>query len=253
MAALGLPVREPLGAAAATSLPTLARRSWIPTALLAAAALLLAVRRLDGALTIPLSFGGAVLCGIALVVVAAVCRFAAGRAAAEPGNRRDRVLRAVPTIATTAAAAALSLGGTSAAALVGLWLPIAVGESIRLWGRDVAGGAGNWRRIIARPASSRRICQQVTRFIDAAGRDVIEGTAVARFSAGQRTASVHLAFCPPFARSPEIACGAAADVAADVKLVQSLAYAARFDVKLSAVSAESLEVPVSFSARCTTT
>jgi hypothetical protein len=90
----------------------------------------------------------------------------------------------------------------------------------------------------------------LTRFSDAAGRDVVEGTAVARFAAGQRTASIHLSFCPPFERTPDIACGAAGDVAAEVKVVQSLAYAARFDVKLATPSAVAIDVPVSFSARC---
>jgi hypothetical protein len=252
MAALGLPVRKlPANDSPRTAI-VIDWQAWVPAAILWVAALLLVVRRLDGALRIPLSFGGAAMCGLALAVAAAGCRFAARRADDDSTSRRGRLLRAAGAIAAVAAAAALSLGGTSAEALVALWLPIALGELARFgpWERGARGG--DWSEFVARPASSRRLCQQVTRFIDAAGREVVEGTAVARFAPGQRTTSIHLAFCPPLARTPEIACRAAADVAAEVKVAQCVAYAARFDVKLAAVAAVPLEVPVSFSARCPT-
>lgn len=251
MAAFGFPAREPFRSPAATSSAWRDAGRWIPSLCLSGGALFLVARRASGALRFPLTAGDALVCATALVVLAAICRGAAVRGAAASPRFVDLLVRFSPTAAVVAIAWALSLPGTSPAALVTLWCLTAAGEIAWFAWSNLVAPLDGLKKWTAAATPTRRIRQQLTRFSDAAGRDVVEGTAVARFAPGQRTASIHLAFCPPFEHAPEIACGAAGDVAAEVKVVQSLAYAARFDVKLASASAAAIDVPVSFSARCT--
>jgi len=250
MAALGLPMREAMPRVARSHEGGDGLRVWIVPALFAATAALLALRRLDGALRIPLQPATAVLCGLTAIAIVGAWRLTVGkrreRAVAERASLKAHGLLTAALVVT---AAALSLPGSKSATLVGLWLPTAAAAVLVWSSRKVDGPAKT--KWIAPPASNpaRRMSQQISRFTDAAGRDVIEGTTVARFAAGQRTVSVHLAFCPPFAQAPEMACGIASEHAGEIKTAQCLAYAARFDVKLSNVAATSLDVPISFSAR----
>ena len=78
------------------------------------------------------------------------------------------------------------------------------------------------------------VWQQISRVYDAEGTDVLRGTLRAFLAAGQRTAHVHLAFCPPFARLPQFDFRQSAGPASRVKLGQLLPYGVRLDVKLDA-------------------
>lgn len=234
----------------------------IPTAPVVATAALLVWRRSAGALTVPLDGPTAALCGLALASLDVAARTAARRMFAGydvvlPGLLQI-ALNLAPLVrgaAIAVAAVALTLPGTKPASVALLWVPVAASLLIgayRRFGARIDEQATSPRLMVHEPpvAPARRLRNQTTRFVDAAGRDVIEGAAVAEFAPGQRLVSLHLAFCPPFAQAPEIACGVASEAAAEVKVVQALAYAARFDVKLAAVAATPQEVPVSFSARC---
>lgn len=235
----------------------------IPTLVVVAAAVLLTWRRSVGALTTPPDAPVAAGCAVALLGIDAARRIAmrrlfAGHDVELPGFWSS-AMELAPLLhwaAVAATATSLTLPETKPSATALLWIPAVVSSALglyRLFAASKQERAPLPRLAVHEPAaggSVRRLRNQTTRFIDAAGRDVIEGTAVAEFAPGQRVASLHLAFCPPFARTPEIASGVASEAAAEVKVVQALAYAARFDVKLSTVAATSLEVPISFSARC---
>jgi hypothetical protein len=80
--------------------------------------------------------------------------------------------------------------------------------------------------------AAEQILQQLTRSRTADGCQVIHGTLVAEFVPGERTATLHVAFCPPFERLPQVE--AAADDC-DVKVVQVLHQGARLDVRLGRV------------------
>jgi hypothetical protein len=67
-------------------------------------------------------------------------------------------------------------------------------------------------------------------------------------AAGERSASVHLAFCPPFARAPRVELVQSDGPAARIKTVQVLPYGARFDLGFSAPAAEGDAVLLQFSA-----
>jgi len=78
------------------------------------------------------------------------------------------------------------------------------------------------------------IVQQLYRLRDEQGQEVIYGTVRADFVAEQRTAIVHVGFCPPLAYLPEIEAEALpGGAAAKIKVAQSLAHGARLDVRLS--------------------
>jgi hypothetical protein len=82
-------------------------------------------------------------------------------------------------------------------------------------------------------AAGEQVLQQLTRFRTAGGYEAIRGTLLAEFAVGQREASVHVAFCPPFERLPEVEAHAGDDSAADVKVTQRLHHGAQLDVRLA--------------------
>lgn len=181
-------------------------------------------------------------------------------------------------------AAALASGGFAMAVVCGLWLPVAVSEA--LWMVIIlrptvlrrylpAAGGSAWERLAAhalrslppardpRPAPADRslgmdggehqpldadVLQQLTRRQTTEGNDRLQGLLRVKFAAGQRTASVHVAFCPPFARLPELKCEPIAGPDARIKLIQQLVHGARWDVKLSREAQQPVDVLLEFSA-----
>ena len=69
------------------------------------------------------------------------------------------------------------------------------------------------------------------------------------FAAGQRTGSMHVAFCPPFAATPELAVEQIDGPEVRIKTAQLLPYGARLDLKLAAAAEEPTAVLLQFSAR----
>jgi hypothetical protein len=98
--------------------------------------------------------------------------------------------------------------------------------------------------------AGEQLLQQVTRTATAAGADVLRATLFAEFPAGSRTASVHVAFCPPFVCLPQAEFHQASGPSARIKLAQLLAHGARFDVKLSSAAAQRESVCIVLTAEC---
>lgn len=73
-----------------------------------------------------------------------------------------------------------------------------------------------------------RVLQQLTRSRTIGGQDVIHGTLLAEFAAGERSVTLYVAFCPPFERLPQIDI----ESSVDAKLVQSLHNGAQIEVRL---------------------
>jgi hypothetical protein len=88
-----------------------------------------------------------------------------------------------------------------------------------------------------------RVLQQITRSRTALGTETIAGTVVAEFAAGERTATVHVAFCPPFEERPTIAVEAADG---EAKVTQLLHHGARIEVRLPRESANPKAAAVEF-------
>jgi hypothetical protein len=76
------------------------------------------------------------------------------------------------------------------------------------------------------------------------GSESIRAVLSPRLSLGQRTIILHLAFCPPFAQTPEIEFEQESGPAARIKLGQSLPYGARLDVKLQSPADDSTTLAI---------
>ncbi|MEN6407380.1 MAG: hypothetical protein ABFC77_13035 [Thermoguttaceae bacterium] len=93
------------------------------------------------------------------------------------------------------------------------------------------------------------VTQQLTRCQTVDGADQFSGWLRARFAAGQRTAGVHVAFCPPFAAMPELEAEQIDGPDARIKTSQLWPYGARLDIKLSAPAEEPTDVLLQFLAK----
>ena len=93
------------------------------------------------------------------------------------------------------------------------------------------------------------VSQQLTRSQAADGADELSGWLRLAFAAGQRTGSIHVAFCPPFATVPELELEQLDGPEARIKTAQLLAYGVRLDLKLAAAAEEPASVLLQFSAR----
>ncbi len=91
--------------------------------------------------------------------------------------------------------------------------------------------------------------QEIVRLKDPAAGTVIQGRLRVPFEAGQRTGSVHVAFCPPLQTVPSVAVELLSGPAATVKVGVSLVQGARFDVRLEQASHEATAVLLAFFAQ----
>jgi hypothetical protein len=98
-------------------------------------------------------------------------------------------------------------------------------------------------------AESGTLLQQLSRSRDAAGRESVHGTLVAEFASGERTSTLHIAFCPPFELLPQVEVEIAEGPDASVKVAQVLHNGARLEVRLAQPAAESATVGLEFAAR----
>lgn len=96
---------------------------------------------------------------------------------------------------------------------------------------------------------SEDIVQQLTRRHAADGMEELSGWLRVPVSPGQRTVSAHVAFCPPFCETPEVAVEQLDGPESRIKTGQRLPYGARIDLKLTSPAEEAATVLLQFSAR----
>ncbi len=240
--------------------------------LLVALGLLLVWRRAVGALESPLPVPALLAAGILFSGLAAAARLPrqvlGGEASA---RRRFRFAALLPTAALAMLGCALTLPGTSAPGLVALWGLVALEEAwawgglVRKQGPRSAGSAPAEpdAAAVTEPAvplpvppatpdaaslPDDDVLQQFTRSRDASGAERLAGWLRVGFAPGQRTESVHVAFCPPFERTPHLNVEQSAGPAVRVKTAQLLPYGARLDLKLGATAGEFEWVLLEFTA-----
>ena len=227
-------------------------------ALQAAVSLVLMQRRLAGALVDP---GPIALLAAGLVAVAlAAAPRTLARAIHLPLDSAwiQGAVWFLPTVALLLAMLALSVPSAALGAVAVIWAA-AISAEAWFWTPILREGSNRLRRNpqLAEPALRRaesqramkpvesgtnsrktaapldpHVWQQTSRAYEAEGADVLRGTLRASLAVGQRTAHVHLAFCPPFARLPQFDYRQTDGPAARVKLGQLLPYGVRLDVKL---------------------
>ena len=93
------------------------------------------------------------------------------------------------------------------------------------------------------------ITQWMTRQTRPAGGEHLEGGVRATFAAGQRSASVHVPFTPPFAAVPLVDCEIVGDESARWKVSVVYSYGMRIELKRNE-SREPAEIELAYSATC---
>jgi len=255
--------------------------------LLSAAAVLVGWRRLAGALSSPLE--PPVLLAAGAMVAAAALGARLPWRLGPKAARRSRPSWAQSLVLSASVlvlGASLSLPGTAASGLVALWAVLAAEELWAwrplLWPRLRRGSSPATRSerrlrwgdsctvapevaVQLPPQQSagvavqlppqqtdvppEEVLQQLTRSQAADGSEQLSGWLRIAFAAGQRTGSVHVAFCPPFARTPELVVEQLAGPEARIKTAQLLPYGVRLDLKLNAAGEQAASVLLQFSAQ----
>ena len=95
------------------------------------------------------------------------------------------------------------------------------------------------------------LLQQLTRSQAPDGSEQLWGWLRTSFAAGQRTASIHVAFCPPFVKTPQLTVEQLDGPPTRIKEAQLLPHGTRLDLKLAAAAEKTDSVLLQFSARST--
>ena len=104
---------------------------------------------------------------------------------------------------------------------------------------------------ITEEPSAGMITQRMTRQTLPDGVEQLEGCVRVPFVAGQRAASVHVPFSPPFAAVPQVECEVTGNEAARWKLSVLYPYGMRIEIKRGA-SEDAAEIELAYSAICET-
>ena len=219
---------------------------------MAAVAVTLVARRCSGALESPLP--GAWLPAVGVVAASAmlVARMLLARAFPHGMTRRLQVtLLFVPPALLVAIGAALSLPGAGSGSLAAFWSVLLAEEA---WSFRHAAAAlrESKPRVPQKKPAPRRLpepdaldgtlTQQLTRVLTADGTETLSGRVRLVFAEGQRVLSAHVAFCPPFVRTPQFEFRQASGPSARVKLGQLLPYGARLELKLTVPGPATVEL-----------
>jgi hypothetical protein len=96
------------------------------------------------------------------------------------------------------------------------------------------------------------VLQHWTRRKSAGGEEELAGWVRMPVAAGQRNGNVHVAFCPPFSRVPELAVAQVDGPEARIKTAQLFPYGVRLDLKLAAAAPQPGSVLVYLNAKVPT-
>ena len=243
-------------------------------AIFAAIGGLFLIRRLTGALSANLSPQSMLLLALAAAATLASSRIAWRRnfplETPEDLSTTDRVLGWASSTALVLLAVGSCYPGNQTTDWL-IWLPLLVAD--QFWRQNFFDAGEPWvpseEDEIELPTSPtvaltntpqrdstklKNIVQQIFREQDEQGHDIIYGTVRADFVAGQRTAVVHVGFCPPLAYLPEIEAEALPDSLlqnspAKIKVVQALAHGTRLDIRLPKAATDDGQLWIDLAAR----
>ncbi len=243
--------------------------------LLAFAALVVAWRRLAGGLAQPLPTAGLAVAGLAAATAAAAASLLVR--SDDRGGSPPWLGRGLPwagLVSLSILGASLAVPRTPSLGLAVLWTTLLAGATCVLWkpaprpaeqpptrapaARPAAEGLRYDPPQNPQPSSlaflgmevaAEDVVQQLTRSHGADGSDVLAGWLRVDLATGQRIANLHVAFCPPFEHTPQLAVEQLGGPPARIKTTQLLPYGARFDLKLDQVHASPSSVLLRFAAR----
>jgi hypothetical protein len=214
-------------------------------AVVAVLGLVLLVRRSQGAAYRPLPGASLAAAACGLAMFALLLRHYWSRSSTGPLGNRWMLGYFAPLAAIGLWAIALTPTASWTGQLT-FWI-IIFGEEV--YSANLMKSSGRWRSAgqistvhlggrQPAPESPRdrldpRTVQQFTRWRHADGREHISGRARVDFGPGTRTATLHLAFCPPFDQTPEVHFEQSCGPDASIVLGRAMAHGARLEVQLS--------------------
>jgi hypothetical protein len=237
--------------------------------LLGAAVIFVAWRRLAGALAEPPDPPLLLAIGVVGAALAALFRFYSRLHSSFFTLHPSSLL---PTAALATLAAALTFAATPLPVRLAFWGLLIVEEAWTFRPRRATASATK-AALVAKPAviaagdlpgsvvvarsdelpmasaPASEVVQQLTRSQAADGSELLTGYLRLAFAPLQRTASTHVAFCPPFMSTPRLEIQQREGPPARVKTAQLLPYGARLDLKLAAAAEKPLAVVLQFTAR----
>jgi hypothetical protein len=245
---------EATGQPAATtewSLSQIARGALVfGLALATSLSVLLLARRVTAAFDAVLSGLTVVTIGFVLAAVASGFRISWSRCFRGFGRPAMLVAQLVlPTVCVLGVAISLTLPETSAAALACLWTVLVFEEGL-WWQRALRGARGrndpsDRPATVGEPAEINHgdaeppdlpanVTQQITRSRNDNGADIVSGVIRADFAPGERTTSLHLAFCPPLDDEPEVTVHQLEGPAVAINVRQTETFGTRLELRLTA-------------------
>jgi hypothetical protein len=224
---------------------------------IAATGLLLIARRLSGAVTLNLPPLQLVMTAIIAALVILGGRVVWRQVDGGPSEReRERVFGWSGSAAIVLLGIGCSLGGRLADWAV--WLPLVAVDQWQLrWFFRAGGGDGAGLELgdaVAGGGTGDAIAgfmelQRVVRVREEDGTEAIQAMLRAEFVAGQRQATLHVAFCPPLERVPVIEVETVDGAEAELKVAQAYCHGARVEVRLTEPAEEDCAVAVELFAR----
>jgi hypothetical protein len=237
--------------------------AWTALVAFVVVAVLLAVRRLAGAIAHPIP--GPMLfplaTGIAMASVLVRLWLIPQTRSPARGSTGDWLVLAVPSLALVVLLVALFTPGTSLPAALAALLFAAVIEGL-FW-RHIAVMLRP-RETASRPSPEivperveefgeeesypPNLLQQIVRTRQGSG-EAIHAVLRAEFQPGEQVQVLHVAFCPPLADAPQLEAFAVGDLSADVKVTSAYNFGARLEVQLELPATEAASVLVEVTSR----
>ncbi len=242
-------------------------------------------RRLVGAFGQPLPSETLIVLGAVMTTLVAAVRLAWRRVSGSnviPGRREGLLLDGTLCLGVFCLAASLSVRGTEVAPLVVFWCLLVAGELIgwSTYYRRIAGhirargrnrrrhehtpstsdgpareltAAINGTRGLEEPAEddgfellSPSVSQRITRGREENGVEAVFGVVRCDFAVGQRQQNLHISFCPPLERIPELTTDQIDGPMVKIKPSMIEVFGAGLEVKLPAPCSEPMSVQVQF-------
>lgn len=201
-----------------------------------------------------------------------------------PARGSELLLDVILSLGVICLAASLSLPGSATVPLVVFWCLLVLGEFVgwspyyrRLARRSRAGNGGNGPQTEESPSAidepahehsavalhrtatfeeateddgfellSSSVLQRITRAREENGVEVAYGVARCDFAVGQRQQNLHIAFCPPLERIPELTTDQIDGPIVRIKQSMVETFGAGLEIKLPAPSSEPTSVQVQF-------
>jgi hypothetical protein len=202
---------------------------WFAAAtLLVFVAVLLAERRLAGALVAPLDGGTFLRAALGMALLAA---------AVQLSRLGDIAAKLALAGAAGLALAAVTLPATPPWS-VGLgWFVLAATEVAVFLAPTMRWTRATLKNQVVQPTEPRldndeQLVQRITRMRSPSGGETIQAVARAVFGKGDRLADVHLAFCPPLDAAPKLTARVIGDSDATATITLAQTYGTRIEVRL---------------------